>query len=77
MPAANIDIDAALKEAEEQYSARNPKSATLYEAAERLAHEGVAPEDVVMQRTVDMMYQGQWRSLAASLQRAARMPPTR
>ena len=30
-------------------------------AAERLAHEGVAPEDVVMQRTVDMMYQGQWR----------------
>ena len=34
------------------------------EAAERLAHEGVATKDVVMQRTVDMMYQGQWRSLA-------------
>jgi N-methylhydantoinase A len=35
-----------------------------HEAAERLVHEGVASEDVVMQRTVDMMYQGQWRSLA-------------
>jgi len=34
------------------------------DAAERLAHEGVAAKDVVMQRTVDMMYQGQWRSLA-------------
>ena len=34
------------------------------EAAERLAHEGVAAADVVTQRTVDMMYQGQWRSLA-------------
>ena len=36
MPAAhpaNIDIDAALEEAEEQYRARNPKSAALYEAA--------------------------------------------
>jgi glutamate-1-semialdehyde 2,1-aminomutase len=30
---ANIDIDAALKEAEELYAARNPKSAALYEAA--------------------------------------------
>ena len=39
--------------------------ATLeHEAAERLAHENVAAADVVMQRTVDMMYQGQWRSLA-------------
>jgi len=34
------------------------------EAAERLAHEGIAPADVLMQRTIDMMYQGQWRSLA-------------
>jgi N-methylhydantoinase A len=34
------------------------------EAAERLAHESVEAADVVMQRTVDMMYQGQWRSLA-------------
>ncbi len=33
-------------------------------AAERLAHEGVAPADMVMQRSVDMMYQGQWRSLS-------------
>jgi N-methylhydantoinase A len=34
------------------------------EAAERLAHEGVTPDQVVMQRTIDMMYRGQWRSLA-------------
>src|SRR6202040_1722996 len=32
-PPANIDIDAALSEAEELYAARNPKSAALYEAA--------------------------------------------
>jgi len=36
------------------------------EAAERLHHEGVAPENTVLQRTVEMMYQGQWRSLAVS-----------
>jgi N-methylhydantoinase A len=34
------------------------------EALERLAHEGVAASDIVLQRTIDMMYQGQWRSLA-------------
>ncbi len=34
------------------------------EAAQRLAHEHVAPEDIVLSRSVDMMYQGQWRSLA-------------
>jgi N-methylhydantoinase A len=34
------------------------------DAAERLAHEGVAPADMVMQRSVDMMYRGQWRSLS-------------
>ncbi len=34
------------------------------EAAGRLAHENVASGDVVMSRSVDMMYQGQWRSLA-------------
>ncbi len=34
------------------------------EAAARLAHENVKPDQVVMQRTIDMMYQGQWRSLA-------------
>jgi N-methylhydantoinase A len=53
-PAAEADptaIEAAFKALE-------------YEAAKRLAHEGVAAKDVVMQRTVDMMYQGQWRSLA-------------
>ena len=33
-------------------------------AAERLAHEGVAAADMLMQRSVDMMYQGQWRSLS-------------
>jgi len=37
-----------------------------HEAAERLAHESVASAEIVMQRTVDMMYQGQWRSLAVS-----------
>lgn len=34
------------------------------QALERLAHEGVAIADIVLQRSVDMMYQGQWRSLA-------------
>lgn len=33
-------------------------------AAERLSHEGVAAKDIVLQRNVEMMYQGQWRSLA-------------
>ena len=33
------------------------------EAAERLRHEGVADEDVVLQRGISMRYQGQWRSL--------------
>jgi len=36
------------------------------EAVARLRHEGVAAEDTVLQRTVEMMYQGQWRSLAVS-----------
>ena len=35
-------------------------------AAERLTHEGVAAKDIVMQRSVEMMYQGQWRSLAVA-----------
>jgi N-methylhydantoinase A len=34
------------------------------EALERLSHEGVASGDIVLQRSIDMMYQGQWRSLA-------------
>ena len=36
------------------------------EAAARLSHEGVEPKDVVIQRTVEMMYAGQWRSLSVS-----------
>ncbi|MFC6589206.1 hypothetical protein ACFQDZ_19975 [Sulfitobacter pacificus] len=35
-------------------------------AAERLSHEGVDAKDIVTQRTVEMMYQGQWRSLAVA-----------
>jgi N-methylhydantoinase A len=34
------------------------------EAWERMRHEGVAVEDVAMERSVDMMYRGQWRSLS-------------
>ncbi len=34
------------------------------EALARLTHEGVAIEDTLLQRSIDMMYQGQWRSLA-------------
>jgi len=33
------------------------------EAKGRLVKEGVADEDMVLQRSIDMMYQGQWRSL--------------
>ena len=36
------------------------------EAVERLRHEGVAAKDTVLHRTIEMMYQGQWRSLAVS-----------
>ena len=36
------------------------------DAMARLTHEGVAPADIVMQRSIDMMYRGQWRSLAVS-----------
>ena len=34
------------------------------EARSRLEKEGVRAEDMVLQRAIDMMYQGQWRSLA-------------
>jgi N-methylhydantoinase A len=34
------------------------------EAWTRLRHEGVGPGNIVVERTVDMMYRGQWRSLA-------------
>lgn len=33
------------------------------EALARLRHEGVAEEEIVLSRTVEMMYKGQWRSL--------------
>jgi N-methylhydantoinase A len=39
------------------------------EAVDRLAHEGVTPENIVLQRSIDMMYRGQWRSLAVSAPR--------
>lgn len=47
------EIEAAFRNLEEQ-------------AFQRLDHEGVAPGDMALNRTVEMMYQGQWRSLAVS-----------
>ncbi|MGY3447641.1 N-methylhydantoinase A [Bradyrhizobium sp. USDA 4473] len=38
-------------------------------ALARLTHEGVAQQDIVLQRSIDMMYRGQWRSLAVSAPR--------
>ncbi|MBR1021828.1 hydantoinase/oxoprolinase family protein [Bradyrhizobium viridifuturi] len=35
-------------------------------ALARLIHEGVAQQDIVLQRSIDMMYRGQWRSLAVN-----------
>ncbi len=37
------------------------------EAFERLSHEGIAPADIVLQRSAEMMYQGQWRSLLVAV----------
>ncbi len=37
------------------------------EARKRLETEGVDPKDMVLQRAVDMMYEGQWRSLTVSV----------
>ncbi|MBP0440105.1 hydantoinase/oxoprolinase family protein [Tianweitania sediminis] len=34
------------------------------QAVERLTHEGVAEADMALQRSVEMMYQGQWRALS-------------
>lgn len=34
------------------------------EAWERMRHEGVTEQNVVIERSIDMMYRGQWRSLA-------------
>ncbi len=39
------------------------------EALARLNHEGVAEKDIVLQRSIDMMYRGQWRSLAVQAPR--------
>jgi N-methylhydantoinase A len=39
------------------------------EALARLTHEGVAEQDIVLQRSIDMMYRGQWRSLAVNASR--------
>ena len=39
------------------------------EALERLMHEGVAEKDILLQRSIDMMYRGQWRSLAVNAPR--------
>ncbi len=37
------------------------------EAAARLRHEGVADENCLLQRTISMRYQGQWRSLSVPI----------
>jgi len=37
------------------------------EAVERLTAESVSPDDMVLQRSIDMRYQGQWRALGISL----------
>jgi N-methylhydantoinase A len=39
------------------------------EALGRLSHEGVALQDIILQRSIDMMYRGQWRSLAVDAPR--------
>ncbi len=39
------------------------------EARERLAHEGVAEADMVLTRSIDMRYGGQWRSLTVPVPR--------
>ena len=33
------------------------------EARDRLEHEGVKPKNMVLTRSIDMMYRGQWRTL--------------
>lgn len=53
-------VDADATEIEAQF-------AELEKAAlGRLTHEGVARQDIVLQRSIDMMYRGQWRSLAVN-----------
>lgn len=46
---------------EEQYAALES------EASERLRHEGVAPDEAVLQRSISMRYLGQWRSLSVEM----------
>ena len=36
------------------------------EAVKRLKHEGVSSENTILERSVEMMYQGQWRSMSVS-----------
>ncbi len=36
------------------------------EAVKRLKHEGVSGENTILKRSVEMMYQGQWRSMSVS-----------
>ena len=51
--------------AEVDQTAIESEFATLErEAWERMRHEGVPAENVVIERSIDMMYRGQWRSLA-------------
>lgn len=37
------------------------------EASERLRHEGIAPDQAVLQRSINMRYSGQWRSLSVDM----------
>tara|TARA_Y100001934_G_C12313667_1_gene756251 strand:+ start:10 stop:1575 length:1566 start_codon:yes stop_codon:yes gene_type:complete len=37
------------------------------EARERLLHEGVTVKNMMLQRSVDMMYRGQWRTLSVNI----------
>jgi N-methylhydantoinase A len=37
------------------------------EANERLEHEGVSPDQITLERLIDMRYIGQWRSLAVAV----------
>jgi len=60
----NFMADAASTEPEKLEAAF---AAIETEAASRLAHEGVEPKDMVIQRSIEMMYAGQWRSLSVSV----------
>ena len=58
-----LSVDAADADATEIEA----QFAELAKAARaRLIHEGVAQQDIVLQRSIDMMYRGQWRSLAVN-----------